>query len=142
MLCDAGGSTTDIAAYEIRAKISSGIALKELGLPSCGCHKQSWLSRLALIHVRFTGIDGGGAHVDALLKGHLFNALSTVVTQNDSGMRRDEIPSYVFDGLRDFRLSGKRRFASPAQMSHVTIGGRRLNSSAVPIRKGVLTMDG
>jgi len=35
IVCDGGGSTADISAYQVNANISNEMSLAEIGLPSC-----------------------------------------------------------------------------------------------------------
>ena len=35
LVCDAGGSTTDVAAYEVTAISQSSLSLAELDVPTC-----------------------------------------------------------------------------------------------------------
>lgn len=55
---------------------------------------------------------------------------------------KEDIPSFLFDGLRDYQKSGKRRFSSTTESCDVSIGGRRDNFPDIPILKGVYTLSG
>jgi len=117
IVCDGGGSTADISAYEVKTTLPNGMLLAEIDLPSC--------------------IDGGGARVGENFKTYLWNRLT-----NCPEIDQEEALDILSDGHHDFERHCKRAFTSPGTSYTVAIGGRRMNVSALQVTKGVLTLHG
>lgn len=83
------------------------------------------------------GLDAGGARVDTHLVQHLQERL-----QASSDVDQDEIPWLIFDALRNFQQVGKRQFGSAAEACDVQIGGRELDLTNPPVKRGVYTLEG
>lgn len=82
-------------------------------------------------------MDAGGVKVDSGLTEHIAHLLET---SND--IDKEDIPWFLFDGLRDFRKFGKRKFSTATEPCDVRIGGRRDTFANPPIQKGVYTLMG
>jgi len=117
VICDAGGSTTDISAYKVRKTLAGIVYLKELNLPSC--------------------LYAGGVPTDYGFANYLNERL-----HNAHDINAEDAPDMVADGLRDFQQSGKRKFGSVSQSCQVRIGARRMKNDTLPINKGILTITG
>lgn len=136
-MCDAGGSTANISAYEVLSKKGRKFSLRELDKPSCRSNPtppRAYVHRHLNYNKFMLGLDAGGARVDTNCRRYLDRKLKEAYGDSP------DIPDYVAEGLRDFRSNAKRNFILSSDPCRIKLGDRRLQSLILPIKNGVFSV--
>ncbi|KAF8315440.1 hypothetical protein DL93DRAFT_910128 [Clavulina sp. PMI_390] len=121
IICDAGGSTTDISAYKVSKGPRKVTTLKELSVPVC--------------------LPAGGVQVDETFIHFLTSQLKQLVDSQE--LQEDDVKDIIIEGREEFHDVAKRKFTSREDRTcEVRIGGRWLTSRLLPIRKGIYNLTG